>query len=99
MKKLTDQNKKELICEVNIILQYSDCDDVKRRFSSLRKYLEEAGLQVTIAPGRRYGPCLDLICKGETSLASAELILSKEDDYILPLGIRYDYGRFVLVSE
>ena len=99
MRILTKEDKLQIKCEVNISLCYKDCDDVKERFNSLCKYLHNVHLVPTIAKGERFGPCLNLNCAGDISLSDAEWILSKDDDYVLPLEIRYYNGKFLLAKE
>ena len=99
MRILTKEDKSQIKCEVNIYLCYADCDDVKERFNSLCKCLHNVHLVPTITNGEKFGPCLNLNCAGNISLLDAEWILSKDDDYILPLEIRYYNGNFLLANE
>ena len=99
MRVLTKEDKSQLECEVSINLCYNDCDEVKERFYSLCKCLHSVHLIPTITKGEYFGPCLNLNCDGTISLLDAELILSKDDEYYLPLEINYYYGRFILRNE
>ena len=96
MRNLTKEDKLQLKCEVNIRLCYTDCDEVKERFNSLCKCLHSVHLVSTITNGERFGPCLKLNCSGDISLLDAEWVLSKDNEYVLPLEIRYGNGKFLL---
>ena len=98
MRALTKEDKSELKCEVNICLYYTDCDDVRKRFASLCRCLHAVDLTTTIINGRRFGPCLNLKCNGDISLLDAEWVLDKQNEYVLPLEIRYDNGKFLLTN-
>lgn len=99
MRVLTKEDKSQINCEVNIHLCYTDCDEVKERFNSLCKCLYSAHLVPTITKKERFGPCLNLNCSGDISLLDAEYVLSKDDEYVLPLEIRYNNGKFLLRNE
>lgn len=99
MRELSEQDKNELKCRVNIILRYSDCDDVRKRFGVLTKYLQQKYLGVNISRVQGFGPCLELRCYGIVSLAEAESILSKDNEYVLPLKIRYSDSKFTLTND
>lgn len=99
MRTLTEEDKTQIKCEVNISLCYEDCDDVKKRFNKLCIYLHCVHLVATVTKGEKFGPCLNLNCMGDISLSDAEWILSKDDDYVLPLEIRYCNGKFLLAKE
>ena len=99
LRNLTKENKQELLCEVSINLTYQDCEDVQKRFAALTKYLLDRKLEVDIKSTYGYGPCLELSCIGKLSLADAEYILSKDDEYVLPMEIHYNKGKFILTSS
>lgn len=99
MRILTKEDKLQLQCDVSIRLCYTDCNGVRERFDLLCKYLYDANLVPVITKEECFGPCLNLNCTGTISLLDAELILSKRDEYYLPLEINYYYGRFLLRTE
>lgn len=99
MRTLTSEDKSQLECEVSIYLCYDDCDEVKERFDSLCKCLQSAHLITNITKGKRFGPCLELTCRGTISLLDAEYVLSKDNEYTLPLEIKYYNGKFILRDE
>ena len=99
MRILTKEDKSQIKCEVNIGLCYKDCEDVKERFDSLCRYLHSVHLITNINKIERFGSSLELTCRGTISLLDAEYVLSKDDDYILPLEIRYYNGNFLLTNE
>lgn len=99
MRTLTSEDKSQLKCEVSIFLCYEDCDEVKERFDSLCKYLHSAHLITNINKIKRFGSSLELTCRGLISLLDAEYILSKDNEYVLPLEIVYWDGIFMLKNR
>lgn len=99
MRILTKEDKSQLECEVSIYLCYADCDEVKERFDSLCRYLHSVHLITNINKIERFGSSLELACRGTIPLLDAEYVLSKNDDYVLPLEIRYYNGKFILRNE